>query len=215
MTVPALMTLRSGAAAALSSAYQCLAREDTPINTNSDLGGIDPVLGDEQNEELDRWLRVAAWPAMMITYTPGNSNNPKPYYFIRKEDPIWPWTDIEGWLIYDKDGSLVGAGQRRHILEDSDFINEWTNNAVAFYGIYSRDGLELVEESEIPVALAYPVPESVVRDMRNSSTMVYLLAYYDEGSGAISYYPMPPGDALLITGSCLCSIDPLKFQRYS
>lgn len=214
-SIPAIMTLRSGAAAAMTSASQCLARTDTPINTTSDLGGVDPILGDAETDDLslDRLLRVAAKPGMMTTYVARSNHKQKTYYFIRKDEPYWPWTDLEGWLIYNKNGELLSERKRKKRLGDNKFMDAWENKSTAFYGVDSHDGLIFVEESAIPVALALPLPGAVITDMMNSTTMVFLVAYYDEFTGEITHWPMPKGEALVINGSCLASIDPLKFQR--
>ena len=200
--VPAIMTLRSGAAAAMtSSANRCLTNPDTPINTTSEVGGIEPVLGDnEVVPPLDEWLRVTAKPGMLIRYATGNSSE-KPYYLTRKDNTSFGWDNLDGWLIYDKDG-----GERDNLRNKENFITAW-NNRVAFYGVDSYPGsMVFINNSGDPVNP--PVPELVSSYMTISTTLVYLLAYYDPDTGVITYYPMPQGEALLVTGSCLVSINP-------
>ena len=209
--VPAIMTLRSGAAAAMtSSANRCLTNPDTRINTTSDIGGIPAVLGDEVPPlPLDEWLRVTARPGMKLMYATGKSNNYKPYYLIRDDNNTSSlWTDIEGWLIYDQDGALKDGGARRNMLGNVDFMTAWSN-AVAFYGVdsYPHGWVFIVKSGG---AVTPPVPGGVSSAMKISTTQVYLLAYYNAGPPVVvTYYPMPrEGDALLINGSCLTSINP-------
>ena len=205
--VPAIMTLRSGAAAAMtSSANRCLTNPDTRINTTSDIGGIPAVLGDEVPPlPLDEWLRVTARPGMKLMYATGKSNNYKPYYLIRDDNNTSSlWTDIEGWLIYDQDGALKDGGARRNMLGNVDFMTAWSN-AVAFYGVDSYPhGLVFIDEYGGDIT----IPGGVSSAMRTSTTRVYLLAYYNVATGEVTYYPMQQGEALMITGSCLCSINP-------
>ena len=196
--VPAIMTLRSGAAAAMtSSANRCLNKDDTPINTTSDVGGIDPVLGDyEPARPLDEWLRVVSWSFFKCMYATGNSAE-KPYFLIRKDNSSLGWPDLEGWDIRDMNGDL-----RDNLRKKDDFITAW-NNRVAMYAVDSYpDGMKFIGES----GAAVTVPEAVSSYIKISTTQTYSLAYYKEGD--ITIYPMPQGDALLITGSCLCSINP-------
>lgn len=228
--VPALMTLRSGAAAALtSSAHRCLNNPNTDLVTGTlETGGTtDPfVLGDEINELTaeglpnDQLVRVAAKPAkyLTFTYTPGHSDNERTvtYYFIRKTQEPFPWTNLDDWHIYNQDGYLLNDKQREKLPETKpELIEAWDKEAaIMFYGVesvHSPGSLNLVEESN--ATLAVPVPVGVTIDMMNSPILVYLAAYYTEVNGVITmtYYPMPQGDALLINGSCLTSIAP-KFQ---
>jgi len=207
--IPVIMTLRSGAAAAMtSSANRCLTNPDTLIKTESDIGGIDYVLGDEYPPPpLDEWLRVVAKPGMKLMMPSGQSSKYKPYYLI-KDNTSSSWDDIEGWLIYDKDGELKVDNPREKLLGHSYFTTAW-NTRVAFYGVDSYPhGWVFIDKSG--GAVTPPVPGGVSSAMKISTTQVYLLAYYNAGPPVVvTYYPMPrEGDALLINGSCLTSINP-------
>jgi len=214
--VPAIMTLSNGAAAAMtSSASRCFSNPDTPINITSDpalgvdVGGIDPVLGDyELAPPLDEWLRVMASAGMKLMYAPGNSAL-RPYYLVRQDNTTYSWDDINGWLIYDRDGNLKDGGARQHLLDDASFMTAW-DNRVAFYGVDSSPN-EMVFIDASGGAVSPSVPAVVSDVMKTSTTRVYLLCYYNPDTGVITYWPMPQGEALLITGSCLCSINP-QFQ---
>jgi hypothetical protein len=200
MVVPAIMTLRSGAAAALtSSASRCL-NDDTRFET-ADVGSIDQVLGDEDPAQpLDEWLRVVAIPGMILMYATGNSAA-KPYYLIRKDNTSSNWTELDGWRIYNE-----GGDERDNLRDKAIFMTDWNNGeAVEFYGVdpYPGDMVFVNESGDL-----ITVPGPVSSHMKTSTTRVYLLAYYNVDTKNITYHPMPQGQALAITTSCLCSINP-------
>jgi len=199
--VPAIMTLRSGAAAAMVSSHQCFTH-------GPDTTDIDPVLGDEEGDPPhDEWTRMDAKPGYVTT-----GNNGKNYYALRKESSAYPWEDARGWNWYPP--QFVHNGQIITDPEDiaeNDNINSGWANRIAFYCLPADPtGWNCIDETgafiSTPVA-PFLIPDA---DLQDSKVIVKLLCYYDPVTGYMSYYPMSSeiAGAMPITGSCMCSINP-------
>ena len=199
--VPALMTLRSGAAAAVASSYQCLDREATVDNK---------ILGDNDSDQPDQWVRVEAKPGKIVTYK--NGINTINRYAIRKNPPpLNSWDSIDGWDFYDSDGNITNP--------NSDAFRDAWQYAITFYYVPSDETFVCTSLSggksgkiDCPI-----IPSSVIDDVIiPSKTTVQLLAYvefYPDGSVAgITHFPTQSDTAKPFTASCLCSIDP-TFQQ--
>lgn len=190
--VPAVMTLRSGAAAAITSSYQC-------FNHGPDTTNVDPVLGDNVNDPPhDEWVRMEAIPGYVVT-----GRNSKKYYGVR--NPAYPWTEAQGWLWY-----LYNEGVLESVEPSNGNVDYgWQNNKTAIYCIVTEAAICWDEDGN---NITSTVPGPVLETIKASTTTVYLLAYYDPGTGSMSYYPMPKevSAAQPITESCMCSIDPIS-----
>lgn len=197
--VPAIMTLRSGAAAAMASVYQCL------NHPGADTTNIDLVLGDEWDEDddssdlpHDEWVRMAAKPGKMVTFVNGKGKL-KTVYCLRANDTSYEWDEVEGWIGYFKNKKQNGFKLRNR----SRFMAEWPN-ATAFYCLPGDpSGWNCVDETG---AVILPtIPDHAIS---RSEAQVYLLVNYDQETGILAYYPVVQEVGVPITGSCLCSIDP-------
>ena len=204
--VPALMTLRSGAAAAVASSYQCLNHGATTDNK---------ILGDNDlDPPHDQWVRVEAKPGKIVTYT--NGNNTINLYGIRKiSPPLDSWDLIAGWDFYDSDGNII-----KNPSNSIAFRNAWPY-AITFYYVPTDTPPGFVCTSSSGSASGKTncpiIPNSVITDVIiPSQTTVLLLAYvefYPDGSvAAITHFPNQSDTAKPFTASCLCSIDP-TFQQ--
>ena len=204
--VPALMTLRSGAAAAVASSYQCLDRGATVDNK---------ILGDEDSDPSnDQWVRVEAKPGKIVTYTNG-ANTINLYCTRRISPPTNSWDLIDGWDFYDSNGDKI-----KNLPSGNAIINAWPN-AITFYYVPTDEPPGFVCTSSSGSASGKTncpiIPSSVVtKVIIPSQTTVLLLAYvefYPDGSvKAITHFPNQTDTAKPFTASCLCSIDP-TFQQ--
>jgi hypothetical protein len=194
------MTLRSGAAAAVASSYQCLNHKDTT--------GIDPVLGDDPlDPPHDEWVRVSARPGYYVSYSTGP--NQWHFYGLRKNDTLgYLWTQIEGWDWYGvnpANGNPVVITNPAQILVRTKLVAAWSSR-LAFYcisGDPTATGVttfSFLDEAGVPIA---PTIDPLV--IADHTTLVQLLAYYDQMTGLTTYYPMPQGTAVPFTGSCMAS----------
>jgi hypothetical protein len=193
--IPAIMTLRSGAAAAMNSSYQC-------FNHGENAANVDRVIGDGDGIPHDEWLRLEAKPGKIATYT--NGPNTVTLYGIRKNDTTATWDDYRGWNFYDDSGQIDEGG----LFEKAKFLDAWPN-AVEFYCVPDEpSGLTCIsEQNGAPIIL----PTIVDTAINASTTLVKLLCYYNPDNGDITYYPnaeMPPAHP--ITESCMCSIRPIS-----
>lgn len=198
VAIPAIMTLRSGAAAAINSSYQCL------NHPGADNENIDLVLGDDVNDPPhDEWVRMEAKPGKIVTYTTGGSANTVTLYGIRKNVTTATWDDWRGWDYYDDQGPV-----NANSLNNNNFQTAWPM-AVEFYCVPGElSGLTCIsEQGGAPIDL----PAVVETAVNASTTSVFLLAYYNQANGDITFYPMPKEMAVSpITESCMCSIRPVN-----
>ena len=192
--VPAIMTLRSGAAAA-TSLNGCLERDAD--RAAIELGDADKVLGDDASETaLDEWVRVEGRAGQRITVTGGNAAGV--YDCIVKDDSSLAYYDSNGVFI---DPNTPGNNGVLNQIKNGDAIN--------FYCILKLGAWECVDEGGNLIDTT--VPDTAV----DAGKMVYLLVYVLSFNGHITgatYHPHPPRvldqPADPITGSCLCSVDP-------
>jgi len=202
-TIPALMTLRSGAAAAVASSYQCLNHPNTT-------GAIDPILGDNADDlPHDQWVRVDAKPGKIIKYSKGSTTNI--VYCIRK--PGGSLDLVGGWDFYDDAGKYI----KNLPTADANAIQDaWGTATTVYYVASAPSGFFCTSETggvsgivNCPVLPAFFM--ALVNNEQYIST-VQVLAYvefYPDGSvAAITHFPNQTDMAKPFTASCLCSIDP-------
>jgi hypothetical protein len=205
--VPALMTLSSGAAAAVASSYQCLNHQDTT--------GIDPVLGDDElDAPHDQWVRMPARPGYFVSYTTGQNAGTRiwNFYGFRKNTPMgYSWNQIEGWDWYGENpnnNNPIELTTPDDILANSNLVNAWSGRT-AFYCVSDDPDTggppyTCLDENGTTVD---PTVDPLV--IQNHTTLVQLIAYFNQYTNEITYYPMEQGNnELPITASCMCSIDP-------
>jgi hypothetical protein len=194
--IPAIMTLRSGAAAAMNSSYQC-------FNHGENAANVDLVLGDEAGERLfnpphDEWLRMSAIPGFIVEY------DSTTYYGVKNTEAAW---DNEGdWTWYylnNSNGNLSTKNSNSNPIK-----NGW-DSKTAFYCILGTLGVATVYLDEDGVEIT-GIPGAILTVIEASKIFVYLLCYYNPDNGDITYHPMPRGDGVSpITESCMCSIRPV------
>ena len=186
--VPAIMTLRSGAAAA-TSLHGCIERDANRFALHP--GDADQVLGDDPNETaLDEWVRVEGRAGMRINAT------------VNGTDGEYDCIVLDSSLAYyDSNGTQITNPGQINQIENGDAVN--------FYCVLKPGGWECVDEGGNLIDTTVPV--SVV----DVGKVVYLLVYVQSFGGQITgatYHPYPPRiddvAANPITGSCLCSVDP-------
>jgi hypothetical protein len=204
-TIPALMTLRSGAAAAVASSYQCLNHGATTDNK---------ILGDNDSDPShDQWVRVEAKPGKVVTYK--NGNNTINLYCIRvSSPPANSWDLITGWDFYDSNGAAI-----KNLPNSAAFRNAWSN-ATTFYYVPTDTPPGFVctvaNGMSSGKTICPVIPGPVINKVTASQFTVQLLAYvefYPDGSvSAITHFPNQSDSAVPFTASCLCSIDP-TFQQ--
>ena len=193
--VPAIMTLRSGAAAAMNSSYQC-------FNHGKDDARVDLVINDPDPPH-DEWLRVEAIPGYVVI----GANNSKEYYGVKNAKSSWinaaDWT----WYYLDDKGKL----KKQNPNSSSDIDNGW-DSKTAFYCIAGIAGVsDTVCWDEYGNNITYNIPSEIIAKIEASTTLVKLLAYYDPETGVTTYYPMDRGEVNQpITESCMCSIRPIS-----
>lgn len=207
VAVPALMTLSSGAAAAVASSYQCINQQDTT--------GIDPVLGDDVNDDpQDPWVRMPARPGYFVSYQVGV--NDWKFYGLWRDDPLgFTWDQIQGWDWYannPNNGHLVTLTTPADILAKDQLVNAWSGR-IAFYcvsGDPSTGAPPYTCWDETGSTITPTIDPLVIQ---GHTTLVQLLAYasFDQNGNLIGliYYPQAQGTAQPVTASCWCSIDPI------
>ena len=199
--VPAIMTLRSGAAAAMVSSYQCFTH-------GADATDVDRVLGDEEGDPPhDEWTRMEAKPVCCIT-----GDNAKRFYALRKESTAYTWDEVEGWDWYHpnfaKNGQIIS--NPADILAEPNIVNGWVNRIACYCVPADPTGWNIIDETGLIISTPldpFIIPDA---DIDACQVTVKLLVFYDPATGYMSYYPLEsevPG-ALPITGSCMCSINP-------
>jgi hypothetical protein len=199
--VPAIMTLRSGAAAAMVSSYQCFTHGE-------DASNVDRVLGDEEGDPPhDEWTRMDAKPVYCIT-----GNNSKKYYALRKERTAYAWDEVEGWDWYPpnfvKNEKIIS--DPADIVANDNIISGWVNRVAVYCVPADPTGWNCIDERGVFISTPlapFVIPDA---DIEACKVTVKLLVYYDPVTGYMSYYPMKGeiAGALPITGSCMCSISP-------
>ena len=166
--VPAIMTIRSGAAAAMNSINQCI-EEDARrggllTDTDKLVWGDDPI--NEPLDALDEWFRVAVW---MVQVKVGNA-----------------------------DVNLYGLPESGIVSDNIDHYSKW----------YDETGSTVDSKNN-----SSPYTEIVKDKEFDAGKLVYVLAYVDTERPPypyITWYPKPlEGEVSPITGSCLCSVNPV------
>jgi hypothetical protein len=196
VAVPAIMTLRSGTAAAMNSSYQCFLH-------GADATNVDPVIGDGDGIPHDEWTRMDAKPVYCVT-----GNNNKSSYALRKENTTYTWDQVEGWDWYpfnfSSNGKILSTPEE--ILGDAHIPGAWGGRTAVYCTPADPTGWNCIDEDGNLVNTT--IPDQAISDC---NVIVKLLVYYDPDSGYMGYYPMTnelPGVALAITESCMCSIRP-------
>ncbi len=197
--VPAIMTLRSGAAAAAGSFHACIARDAE--RAAIEIGPEDLVFGDDPTEtEHDQWVRIVGKCGRKVVSLHGASTQQTTWYCLRNNNSATDWDDIDGWDCYTETGLLLP--------NNSPIPADAWDAATRFYCV-NRDGIwECVEEGGTPLITTIPVTGI------DAAKDVYLLVYVQSFDGTITgatYYPhitMITDQAAPITGSCLASVDP-------
>lgn len=187
--VPAIMTLRSGAAAAAGSLTGCVDRDAARAAGET----VDTVLGDNSNEPAhDEWARVPGKTGRKII-TQGTQDV---YYGILLKNLSFAYYDSTGSLIDNNNGTL----------------NKIRNgNVVNFYCVLKSSVWECLDEDGYP--LSPPVPQGVDIDAgKDVGLLVYVGTAVGGGISGSTYYPkiaiVSDATASPITASCLCSMDP-------
>jgi len=192
--LPAIMTLRSGAAAAVTSMHACI-EEDAQRAIAQ--GPLDNVLGDAAGDAAhDEWLRVIGKAGRWIKGS-GSVN----YFAIRTETAAAkPWDDRTGWTFYDKHGNP---------LNNTNPISnaEWTA-ATNFFCVDKGSSWECVQEGGTGFMPTVPVSGTNI----SAGVDVQLLVYVQSMDGQITsatYYPSTLDQmGTNITNSCWCSVNP-------
>jgi hypothetical protein len=196
--VPAIMTLRSGAAAAMNSSYQC-------FNHGADAPNVDVVIADPDPPH-DEWLRVLAVPGYVVT----GSNDIK-YYGVKNDNTSW--IDVEDWTWWYIDPEVSSTEAQEGI--DGGNVpgvirNGWDDNKLAIYCITAEIPTVCWDENGVDITDSIPF-DIRVHKIEVSETLVKLLAYYNQVTGITTYYPMDQGGVNQpITESCMCSIRPVS-----
>lgn len=191
--IPVIMTLRSGAAAAVTSAYQCVARDAKET----------ALLGNRPEDVLmqhDNWVRYVGKVGKWIKVTRGS--NVINYFAILTKDG--DWATRENWTFYDSDGSLL-PGSSINSISDS----VWSS-ATVFYCVMIENVWQFAQENY----MQGPLPTVLIADTEiDKGINAYLLVYVSVDDGfsitAATYYPYTfDGTGANITGSCWSSARP-------
>ena len=201
--VPAIMTLRSGSAAAVASLHGCIERDAAMAQL---LEEKDNVYGDGSDELThDQWARVVGKAGMKVTITHGNSDSATDYYCLKNTTSTQNWEDIEGWDCFHDNGNQVSQ------VDSNAIKNRWdTAEKLKYYSLNKTTGWEHINEFGHDMI---PPPPSKIPfgDGRDVYLLLYVASAYGEISGA-TYYPRVAAvnDVMAspITDSCLCSVDP-------
>jgi hypothetical protein len=189
--VPAIMTIRSGAAAAMTSLNMCVERDKARAAGET----VDTVLGDTSNDPAhDEWARVPGKAGVKINATV--SSTPGVYYGVLMPNLSFAY--------YDSDGTLE---------TNNGTINQIENGVVEFnfYCVLKSSVWECLGEDGYP--LSPPVPVGVDIDAgKDVGLLVYVGTAVGGGISGSTYYPriaiVSDATASPITASCLCSMDP-------
>ncbi len=202
--VPAIMTLRSGAAAAAASMNGCIVRD--AARAELEIRDEDRVLGDDPGEPAhDEWARITGKAGRQVLSTLGASSNEVVFFSIRNENSLVEWDDIAGWDFYRTNGVPLNSANVNKISDA-----EW-NAATNFYCVNKAGAWECVAESGRPVTPT--VPHNIDFDAgKDVFLLVYVGTSMDGHIIGSTYYPkialVQDRSASPITGSCLCSVDP-------
>ena len=199
--VPAIMTLRSGSAAAVASIHGCIERD--ALMARATLGEEDQVYGDDLAAEPthDQWARVLGKACMLVTIT--TDDGTKTAYCIRNKETVAEWYSYDNWDLYDTYGNPI---------TNNSFKIKWdAAERVIYYSVQDIGGWKHVNLYGQDMSPAPPIPVLGLEAGRD----VYLLMYVASHDGEIiggTYYPRVQalGDQVAspITDSCLCSVDP-------
>ena len=200
--VPAIMTLRSGSAAAVASIHGCIERD--ALMARATLGEEDQVYGDDLAAEPthDQWARVLGKACMLVTINRANGGIDQ-LYCIRNSKTVADWYSYDNWNLYDTNGSQIN---------NNSFKSKWdAAERVIYYSVHDIGGWKHINLYGQDMS---PTPPIKVSDLEKGRD-VYLLMYVASHDGEIlggTYYPRVQalGDQVAspITDSCLCSVDP-------
>ncbi|MDH3980383.1 MAG: hypothetical protein OEU91_07735 [Gammaproteobacteria bacterium] len=197
--VPVIMTLRSGAALAVTSLHACIERDAKRAAV--ELGPEDQVFGDDPGETPhDEWARVGGKAGKKVTFTSGQSGNQSIWYCIRNADSTAPWDDIQGWDCYDESGVLANNTTIQSTA--------WAA-ATNFYCVNKAGIWECVDEGGGPVTPT--IPAAGIDAGKDVLLLVYVTSYDGEITGATNYPHITlirDQRATPIGGSCLASVCP-------
>jgi hypothetical protein len=205
--IPAIMTLRSGGAAATSSFFHRCLDQAVPA-TN-----LDPVKGDADNSlpQNDAVVYVEGRQGKQVNAVHKNSGQPLTYYGLRKNGTSLGWDDYLAWDWYDAaNGDLKNQTSLQNTLANYPAVFD---QAMDFYCVYTSPNRGWVCTAKD----GSPITPSIKGDngtfwaslLQTHTTNVYLIAYYNPLTGEITYYPMPQDyEAVTFTASCLTSVDP-------
>ena len=200
--VPAIMTLRTGSAAAIASIHGCIERDAAEARVT--LGPEDNVYGDDPSEAThDQWARVVGRAGCKVTISAGSSDNTTVLYCIRNTVSTPNWDDIEGWDCYDSSYNQVN---------NNSIKNKWdTADKLKFYSVNETTGWKHINEVGQDMVPEPTIPASALNDGRDVLLLLYVATYEGEIIGG-TYYPriaaVSDQVASPITDSCLCSVDP-------
>ena len=190
--VPAIMTLRSGAAAAAGSLNGCIDRDSERAAGES----VDTVLGDNSNDPAhDEWARVPGKCGVKINATV--SSTPGVYYGVLMPDLSFAY--------YDSDGTPE---------TNNGTINQIENGVVEFnfYCVLKSSVWECLGEDGYELSPPVPVGADDINAGKDVGLLVYVGTAVGGGISGSTYYPKiaiaGDGAASPITASCLCSMDP-------
>ena len=149
--VPAIMTLRSGAAAAAGSLTGCVDRDKARAAGET----VDTVLGDNSNDPAhDEWARVPGKAGRKII-TQGTQDV---YYGVLLKDLSFAYYDSTGSLIDNNPGTPGTLNKIRN------------GNVVNFYCVLKSSVWECLSEDGYP--LSPPVPQGVDIDAGNDLVLL-------------------------------------------
>jgi hypothetical protein len=186
--VPAIMTIRSGAAAAMTSLNMCVERDKARAAGET----VDTVLGDNSNDPAhDEWARVPGKAGRKVT----SQGTQDVYYGICLTDLSFAY--------YDSTGSPVDNTGELNRIQKGDVVN--------FYCVLKSSVWECLGEDGNP--LSPPVPVGVdINAGKDVGLLVYVGTAVGGGISGSTYYPriaiVSDATASPITASCLCSMDP-------
>ncbi|MDB4409865.1 hypothetical protein N9235_03555 [Gammaproteobacteria bacterium] len=186
--VPAIMTLRSGAAAAAGSLNGCIDRDSERAAGES----VDTVLGDNSNDPAhDEWARVPGKTGVKVIA----QGTQDVYYGVLLTDLLFAY--------YDSTGSLVNNPGTLTLIENG--VVEFN-----FYCVLKSSVWECLGDDGNPVTTT--VPSTGLDAGKDVGLLVYVGKAVGGGISGSSYFPkiaiVSDATASPITASCLCSMDP-------
>ena len=190
VAVPAIMTLRSGAAAAVGSMNGCIHRD--AARAAIELDDDDRVLGDDPLEPAhDEWARVTGKAGKKVTAKVEGTVGV--YYGILLMDLSFAY--------YDSNGIPVTGDGEINQIENGDAIN--------FYCVLKSNVWECLTEAGTTLLVPAGVDIDGGKDV---GLLIYVATTTEDGIIGTTYYPkvarVQDVNASPITESCLCSMDP-------